>query len=98
MGHITVACVLNGIGTLRETGRTLVWGSHRPQHGVANVKSFVAIDETGYKVLTLKVPLEISKINGQPTGKRETKFKSRKKEREAATAYGRQGSVAVQIG
>jgi hypothetical protein len=63
---------------------------------VANVKSLVANDETGFKVLTLKGLLEISKVNRQPIGKRETKFKSRKKEeREAVTAYGRQGSIAV---
>jgi len=49
---MTVACILNGIDTLRNTGGTLVWGSHRPQHGVTNVKSLVAIDETGFKVVT----------------------------------------------
>jgi hypothetical protein len=37
---------------LRKTGRTLIWGSHRPQHTVANIKSLVANDETGFKVLT----------------------------------------------
>jgi hypothetical protein len=96
MGHITVACVLNGNDTLRKTSNTLVWGSHRPQHGVANVTSLVANDETGFKILTLKGLLEISKVNRQPVGKRETKFKSRKKEEwEAVTSYGCQGSVAV---
>jgi len=90
VGHITVACVLNGIDTLRKTGKTLVWGSHRPQHRVTNVTSLVANDETGFKILTLKCLLEISKVNRQPIGKHEIKFKSRKKEeREAVTAYGR---------
>jgi hypothetical protein len=79
VGHTTVACVVNGTDTLRKTSRTLAWSSHRPQHGVANVKSSVANDETGFKVLTLKGPLEISKVNRQPIGKRETKFESRKK-------------------
>jgi len=99
IGHITVAYVLNGIDTLRTIGRTLVWSAHRPQHVVANVKSLVANDETRFKVLTLKGLLEISKVSRQPIGKRETKFKSRKKEeRETVTSYGRQGSVAVQTG
>ena len=49
---ITVARILNRIDTLRKTGKTLVWGSHRPQHGLANVQSLVAIDETGFKVRT----------------------------------------------
>ena len=44
---MTVACILNGIGTLKNTGRELMCGSHRPQHGVTSVKSFVAIDKTG---------------------------------------------------
>jgi hypothetical protein len=44
-------CKKNGIDTLRKTGRMLIWGSHRPQHGVTNVKSLVAIDEIGFKVL-----------------------------------------------
>jgi len=47
--YITIAHVLHGIDTLRKPGRTLIWGSHRPQHGVANVKSLVANDETGFK-------------------------------------------------
>jgi hypothetical protein len=59
---------------LRKTGRTLVWDSHRPLHRVANVKSSVANDETGFKVLTLKDLLESSKVSRQPIGKRETKF------------------------
>jgi len=42
---------------------------------VANVKSLVANDETGFKVLTLKDLLESSKVSRQPIGKRETKFK-----------------------
>jgi len=42
---------------------------------VANVKSLVANDETGFKVLTLKHLLESSKVNRQPIGKSETKFK-----------------------
>jgi len=96
MGHIIVACVVNGIDTLRKTGRTLVRVSHRPQHLVANVKSLVSNDETRFKVLTLKGLLQISKVNRQPIGKCERKFKSRKKEeREAVIAYGRQGSVTV---
>jgi hypothetical protein len=49
---ITVARILNGLDALRKTGRTLIWGSHRPQHRLANVKLLVAIDETGFKVLT----------------------------------------------
>jgi hypothetical protein len=32
-----------------NTSRTLIWGSHRPLHGVANVMSSVANDETGFK-------------------------------------------------
>jgi hypothetical protein len=63
---------------------------------MANVKSSVANDKTGFKVLTLKHLLECSKVNRQPIGKHETKFKEQKKIRqEAVTAYGRQGSVAV---
>jgi hypothetical protein len=65
----------SGVKGLRKTGRTLIWGSHRPPHGVANVKSSVTNDETGFKVLTLKHLSECSKVNRQPTGKRETKFK-----------------------
>jgi len=51
---ITVARVLKEIETLRKTGRKLVCGSHRPLHGVANVKSSVANDETGFKVFNFK--------------------------------------------
>jgi alpha-glucosidase (family GH31 glycosyl hydrolase) len=72
---VTVTRVLDGTDTLRKTGRTLVWGSHRPLHGVAKVTSSVANDETGFKVLTLKHQSECSKVNRQPIGKRETKFK-----------------------
>jgi hypothetical protein len=72
---ITAARVLNEIDTLRKTGRTLIWGSHRPLLGVANVTSSVANDETGFKVLTLKHLLECCKVNRQPTGKRVKKFK-----------------------
>jgi hypothetical protein len=36
----------------------LIWGSHRPLQGVANIKSSVANDETGFKILTLKHLLE----------------------------------------
>jgi hypothetical protein len=46
---------------------------------VAKVKSSVANDETAFKDLTLKHLLECSMDNRQPTGKRETKFKERKK-------------------
>jgi hypothetical protein len=53
-GVITIACLLNETDTLTKTGRTLVWGSHRPLHGVPNVKSSVANDLTGFRVLTLK--------------------------------------------
>jgi hypothetical protein len=53
----------------------LIWGLHRPLHGVANVKSSVANDETGFKVLTSKHQSECSKVNRQPIGKHETKFK-----------------------
>jgi uncharacterized protein (UPF0248 family) len=54
---ITVARVLKEIETLRKTGRKLVWGSHRPLHRVANVKSLVANDETGFKVFNFKGPI-----------------------------------------
>ena len=54
---ITIARVLKEIDTLRKTGRKLVWGSHRPLHGVANVKSSVANDETGFKVFNFKEPI-----------------------------------------
>jgi len=40
-----------------------------------NVRSLVASDETGFKVLTLKNLLESRKVSRQPIGKRETKFK-----------------------
>jgi hypothetical protein len=43
--------------TLRKTGRKLIWGSHRPLHGVANVKSSVANDETGFKVFNFQGPI-----------------------------------------
>jgi hypothetical protein len=72
---INVERDLNQTDILRNTGRTLIWGSHRPLHGVANVKSSVANDETGFKVLTLKHLSECSKVNRQPIGKGETKFK-----------------------
>jgi hypothetical protein len=72
---ITVARVLNETDTFRKTGRTLIWDSHRPLHGVAIVKSSVANDKTGFKYLTLKHLPEYSKVNRQPIGKRETKFK-----------------------
>jgi hypothetical protein len=61
--------------THKKTGRTLMWGSHRPPHGVIYVKSSVANDETGFKNLTLQHLSECSKVNRQPIGKRETKFK-----------------------
>jgi hypothetical protein len=54
---ITVARVLKECDTSRRTGRKLVWGSHRPLHGVANVKSSVANDETGLKVFNVKGPI-----------------------------------------
>jgi hypothetical protein len=42
--------------TLRKTGRTLMWGSYRLQHGGggggANVKTLVTTDETKFKILT----------------------------------------------
>jgi hypothetical protein len=74
-GGITVAHILNETDTLRKTRRTIIWGSHRPPHGVANVKSSVANDGTGFKVLTLKHLLECSKVNRQPIGKHETQLK-----------------------
>jgi hypothetical protein len=40
-----------------------------------NVTSSVANNETEFKALTLKNLLECSKVNRQPIGKRETKFK-----------------------
>jgi len=67
---ITVACVLNGTDTLRKTGRTLIWGSHSPQHGVENIKTLVANDENGFMLLTLG-----SEVKRQPIGKSEKKFK-----------------------
>jgi hypothetical protein len=76
--YITDVRVLNETDTLRKTGKTLIWGSRRPLHGVANVKSSVANDETGFKDLTLKHLLECSKINRRPIAKRETKFKEYK--------------------
>jgi hypothetical protein len=60
---------------IKNDSRTLIWGSHRPLHGVADVKSSVAYDETGFKVLTLKHLSECSTDNRQPVGKHETKFK-----------------------
>ena len=72
---ITVARVLNWIGALRKTVRTLIWGSHRQQHGVANVMFLVANGEIGFEVLTSKGLLENSKVSRQPIGKREMKFK-----------------------
>jgi hypothetical protein len=60
---------------LRKAGRVLIRGSHRPLHGVENVKSSVANDETGFKVLSLKHLLECIKVNRQPIEKREMKFK-----------------------
>jgi len=51
---ITVVHVLNGIDTLRKTIRMLIWGSQRPMHELANVKSLVANDENGFKVLTFQ--------------------------------------------
>jgi hypothetical protein len=54
---ITVARILKESATLRKNGRKLVWGSHRPLHGVANVKSSVANDETGFKVFNFKEPI-----------------------------------------
>ena len=44
---------------------------------MANVKSLVANDENGLKVLTLKDISESSKVNRQPIGKRETKLKEK---------------------
>jgi hypothetical protein len=63
------------VGTLRKKVRTLIWGSHRPQHGMANVKSLVASDETGYNVLASKDLLESSKVSREPLGECEKKFK-----------------------
>jgi hypothetical protein len=40
-----------------------------------NVKSSVANDKTGFKVLTSRHQLECSTVNRQPIGKREMKFK-----------------------
>jgi hypothetical protein len=60
---ITGARVLNGTDTLRKTVRTLIWGLHRPLHGVANGKSLATNDETGYKVLTFQDLLESSEVN-----------------------------------
>jgi len=38
-----------GFGTVRKKVRTLIWASHRPLHGMANVKSLVVSDETDLK-------------------------------------------------
>ena len=54
--------------------RTIIWGSHKPQHGVANVMSLVANDETGFKVLTSNDLLGSSKVSRQPIEKLEKKF------------------------
>jgi len=56
---ITVACILNETDTLGKTGRKLIWGSHRLLQGVANVKSLVATDETGFKVFNFKGPIRM---------------------------------------
>jgi hypothetical protein len=71
---ITVACAIYGNDTLRNTGRTLIWGSHSPQHGVENVKTLVANDENGFIVLTFRTLIG-TKVNRQPIGKSEKKFK-----------------------
>jgi hypothetical protein len=42
---------------------------------MANIKSLVANDKTGFKALTLKDQSESSKINIQPIRKCGTKFK-----------------------
>jgi hypothetical protein len=76
--YTTDARVLIETYTLGKTGRTLEWGSHRPLHGMANVKSPVANDETVFKISTLKHILECSKVYRQPIGTRETKFKEYK--------------------
>jgi hypothetical protein len=65
--------------TLRKIGRNLMRSSHWPQHGVAKVKILGANEETEFKVLTLNDKLESSKVNRQPTGKSEKKFKGQKK-------------------
>jgi len=54
---ITVARILKEFDTLKKTGRKLVWGSHRPLHGVAKVSSSVANDETGFKFFNFKGPI-----------------------------------------
>jgi hypothetical protein len=66
--------VLNETDTIRKTSRMLIWGSHRPECGVANVKLSVVNDETGFKILPLKYLLECSEVNIQLIGKSETKF------------------------
>jgi hypothetical protein len=72
---ITVARGLNETDTLRKTRRTLIWASYRLLLWMANAKLSVANDEIGFKVLTLRHLSECSKVNIQPMGKRETKFK-----------------------
>jgi hypothetical protein len=54
---ITLAHTIKENDTLRKTSRKLVWGSHRPLYGVANVKSSVANGETGFKVSNFKGPI-----------------------------------------
>jgi hypothetical protein len=93
--RIAVVRVLNGIDILRKTGKTLIRGSHKPQHGVTNVKSLVANDETGLKVLTLKDLLESSKVSRCQKGNVTRNSSNRKKNGKPVTAFGRQGLVAV---
>jgi hypothetical protein len=94
---VTVTSILNESDTLRTTSRTLIWGSHRPLHGVANVKSSVASDETGCKDLTLKHLLECSKVNRQPTGKCETIFKEWKEIRTGGSYHARTPRVGSHL-
>ena len=59
---ITVARVLNRNDTLRKTIRMLIWGSQRPVNRVANIKSLVVNDETGFKVLTFQIYWKVVKL------------------------------------
>jgi len=76
---ITVAHVLNGTDTFRKTVRTLTWSSHTPMHGLANVKSVVANDENGFKVLTFQAYKKVVKLTDSQQGKVKRNSRSRKK-------------------
>jgi hypothetical protein len=57
----------------------------------------VANDETGFKVLTLKHLLECSKVNRQPIGKHETKFKGKKEIRTGGSYPGKTPRISSRL-